>query len=158
MVSPSQEKYKNQAPSSTKQIHISLFRFTPSCSLSHRKKIGPQFLKEQNHAYRSFNEYLCTCNKSPMQRGFFKNSAGDLLPTQGFWVSCIVFLILQLYFNVSHKRYDKKATYFTDWEMIDYYQKTCDQKSIKCTKAKNYATVYVRYTTLKNSFSWFTLY
>ena len=27
---------------------------------------------------------LCAGNKSPVQRGFFTNSAGDLLPTPGF--------------------------------------------------------------------------
>ena len=42
---------------------------------------------------------LCTGNKSSMQKGFFTNSAGDLLPALGFlgglynfWNSVIMFL------------------------------------------------------------------
>ena len=42
----------------------------------------------------------------------------------------------------------RRATYFTDLEMIKYYQKTCDWNS-KFTKTKNYIRNYARYTMLK---------
>ena len=34
--------------------------------------------------FRRFNEYFALGNKSPVQRGLFRNSAGDLLPTLDF--------------------------------------------------------------------------
>ena len=48
-----------------------------------------------------------------------------------------------------------RATYYTDLEMIEHYQKTCDWNS-KSTKTKNYVTNYSRYTMLK-IFLWLTL-
>ena len=33
-------------------------------------------------------------DKSPVQRGFFTNSKGDLLPVLGFWAGCIILVIL----------------------------------------------------------------
>ena len=50
----------------------------------------------------------------------------------------------------------EKAIYFTDLEMIKYYQKTCSSNS-KFKKTKNYVTNYARCTTLKKYFLWFTL-
>ena len=37
---------------------------------------------------------LCACDKSPVQRVFFKNSAGDLLPALGFLGGLYNFVIL----------------------------------------------------------------
>ena len=45
----------------------------------------------------------------------------------------------------------KRATYFTDSEMIKYYQKTCGWNS-KCTKTRKHITNNTRYTTLKINF------
>ena len=50
----------------------------------------------------------------------------------------------------------RRVTYFTDLEMIEYYQKTCSCNS-KSKKTKNYLRNYSRYTTLKNNFLLFTL-
>ena len=50
----------------------------------------------------------------------------------------------------------RRATYSTDSEMIEYYQKTWGRNS-KSTKNKNYVTNYARCTTLKNELLWFTL-
>ena len=50
----------------------------------------------------------------------------------------------------------RRVTYFTDSEMIEYYQKTCGWNS-KSAKIKDYITNNTRYTTLKNDFSWFML-
>ena len=47
----------------------------------------------------------------------------------------------------------RRATYFTDLEMIEYFQKTCGWNSQSPKTATNYA----RYTTLKNLVIWFTL-
>ena len=44
-----------------------------------------------------------------------------------------------------------RATYFTDSEIIEYYQEMCGWNS-KSPKTKNDVTNYARYTTLKNSF------
>ena len=49
-----------------------------------------------------------------------------------------------------------RATYFTDSEMIKYYQKACDWNS-KSTKTKNDVINYARYIMLKNQLLWFTL-
>ena len=54
-------------------------------------------------------------DKSPVQRGFFTNSTGDLVPTLGF--------LGGLY--IKSRWYVEVVTYFTDLEMIEYYQKTC---------------------------------
>ena len=45
----------------------------------------------------------------------------------------------------------RRVTYFTDSEIIEYYQKTCSWNS-KPAKTKNYITNYARYTMLKKSF------
>ena len=37
---------------------------------------------------------LCTGNKSPMQRGFFTNSVGDLVLALVFLAGCIIFVII----------------------------------------------------------------
>ena len=50
----------------------------------------------------------------------------------------------------------KRVTYFTDSEMIEYYQKTCGRNS-KSTKTKSYVRNYARYTMLKNHLLWFML-
>ena len=74
----------------------------------------------------------------------------------GFWAGCIIFVILQLYFlNVSH-HICRRATYFTDSEIIKYFGKMCGWNS-KSMKTKNYVRNYARYNTLKNHFVWFTL-
>ena len=49
-----------------------------------------------------------------------------------------------------------RATYFTDLEMVEYYQKICSWNS-KSTTNKNYRRNYARCTTLKNHFLWFML-
>ena len=78
-------------------------------------------------------------NKSPMEKGFFKNSAGDLLPALrflgGLYNFCnfvIVFSLIAFYVTLIFRR----ATYFRDSEMIEYYQKMCNWNS-KSTKTKN---------------------
>ena len=50
----------------------------------------------------------------------------------------------------------RRATYFTDSEIFEYYQKMCSRNS-KSTKNKNYVQNYTRCTMLKNHFLWFTL-
>ena len=45
----------------------------------------------------------------------------------------------------------RTATYFTDLEMIEYYQKMCSWNS-KSLKTKNYVTNYARYTMLNKKF------
>ena len=46
---------------------------------------------------------LRASDKSPVQRGFFTNSAGDLLPALGFLGSLYNFVICNyIFFNVSH--------------------------------------------------------
>ena len=69
---------------------------------------------------------LCTGNKSPVQRGFFKNRMGNLLPALRFlgrmYNFCnfvIIFFLMQVMMMCG------RVTYFTNLEMIEYYQKTC---------------------------------
>ena len=50
----------------------------------------------------------------------------------------------------------RRATYFTDSEMIEYYQKMCGWNS-KSAKTKNDVKSYARYPMLKNHFLWFAL-
>ena len=50
----------------------------------------------------------------------------------------------------------RRLTYFTDLEIIEYYQKTCNWNNTS-TKIKNYVISYARYTTLKNHSLWFIL-
>ena len=99
---------------------------------------------------------LCMCNKSPMQTGFFTNNAVDLLPTLGFLGGLYNFCNFVIIFSlIKSQWYVEVATYFTDLEMIQYYQKTYGWN--KSTKTKNYVINYARYTTLKNHFLWFML-
>ena len=69
---------------------------------------------------------LRTGNKSPVQRGFFKNRMGNLLPALrflgGMYNFCnfvIIFFLMQVMMMC------RRVTYFTNLEMIEYYQKTC---------------------------------
>ena len=69
---------------------------------------------------------LCTGNKSPVQRGFFKNRMGNLLPALRFlgrmYNFCnfvIIFFLMQVMMMC------RRVTYFTNLEMIEYYQRTC---------------------------------
>ena len=50
----------------------------------------------------------------------------------------------------------RRATYFTDLEMIEYYQKTCGWNS-KSVKTKKYVKNYTRYTMLKTNSLCFTI-
>ena len=50
----------------------------------------------------------------------------------------------------------RRATYFADSEMIEYFQQVCGWNS-KSTHTKNYIRNYARYNTLKNNFLWFML-
>ena len=50
----------------------------------------------------------------------------------------------------------RRATFFTDSEMIEYYPKKVALSS-KSMKTKNYVTYYGRYTMLKNHLLWFML-
>ena len=50
----------------------------------------------------------------------------------------------------------RRATYFTDLVMTEYYQKMCDGNS-KSLKNKNYIRNHARYSVLKNYFLWFAL-
>ena len=95
-------------------------------------------------------------NILPVQRGFFKNSASDLLPAlrflgrlHNFYSFVITFSLMQVTMIC------RRVTYFTDLGMINY-QKTWSWNS-NYTKTKNYARSYARYTKLKNHFLWFTL-
>ena len=63
---------------------------------------------------------LCAGDKLPVQRGFFINSAGDLLPALGFCNFVVIFSL------INSRWYVELVTYFTDLEIIEYYQKTCD--------------------------------
>ena len=47
-------------------------------------EIWPYILKSLYSQIRPFNEYLHAGDKSPMQKGFFNNSTGDLLPALSF--------------------------------------------------------------------------
>ena len=70
---------------------------------------------------------LCTGDKSPMQRGFFTNSVGDLLPALGFLGRLYNFLnFVIIFLQCKSWWYVEVATYFTDLRMIEYYQKTCN--------------------------------
>ena len=82
-------------------------------------------------------------DKSPVQKRFFENSGGDVLPALRF--------LGGLYNFCNYVTTCKRATYFTDSELTGYYQKTCGWNS-KSQKTKNYITNYARYTTLKKSF------
>lgn len=100
---------------------------------------------------------LRTGNKIPVQTGFFKNNMVDLLPAlrflsrlHNFWSFLFIFSLILV--TIIYRR----ATHFTDSEMIGYYQKKCGWNS-KSTKTKKYVTIYARFTMLENHFLWFTL-
>ena len=70
---------------------------------------------------RPFN-ILCVGDKSPIQRGFFNNSAGNLLPALSFLGELYNFCnFLIIFSGVMVIR--RRATYLTDSEMIKYYPK-----------------------------------
>ena len=70
---------------------------------------------------------LCAGDKLPVQRGFFINSAGDLLPALGFLRRLYNFCNFVVMFSLINSWwYVELVTYFTDLEIIEYYQKTCD--------------------------------
>ena len=58
---------------------------------------------------------------SPVQRGFFKNSVRDLLPTLDFWAGYVTFVINFFLITIVCRR----AIYFIDLKIIEYYQKEC---------------------------------
>ena len=97
------------------------------------------FLRVVKYAQsRPFNDYLYTGVQLPVQRGFFKNNLGDSLPTLSFLSGLYSFCNFVVIFEgKSRTMICKKATYFTDLEMIEYYQKMYTRNSIKCMKAKN---------------------
>ena len=92
---------------------------------------------------------FCMGNKSLVQRGFFKISVSDLLPALRFLSKLynICNFVSFVFFNKS-QWYEEVVTYFTDLEMIEYYQKTCGWNS-KSSKTKDYVRNYARYTKLK---------
>ena len=84
-----------------------------------------------------------------LQQGFFTNSVADLLPTLdllgGLYTFCnlvIMFSLMQITMTC------KKVSYFTDLEMVKYYQKRCGWNS-KSSKTNDYVRNYARYTKLK---------
>ena len=76
---------------------------------------------------------------SPVQRGFFKNSAGDLLPTLAFWAGYVTFIIKFPLITIVCRR----AIYFIDLKIIEYYQKESGWNR-KSKNPKNYVTNYTR--------------
>ena len=92
-----------------------------------------------------------TGNKSPVQECFFKDSAGDLLPALRFLGRQYNFCNFVIILSLMKVTICKRVTYFTDSEMIEYYQKMCGWNS-KSPKTKNFVTNYTRYTMLKKSF------
>ena len=94
---------------------------------------------------------LCTGDKLPVQERFFKNSTGDLLPALMFLGGLYNFCNFVIIFSLMYVTICKRATYFTDLEMIEYYQKMRGWNS-KSPKTKSYVTNYARYTMLKKSF------
>ena len=88
-------------------------------------------------------------NKSPIQIGFFKNSTGDILPTSRFLGGLYYFcnFVNYIFFNV---RLNKVVTYFTDSEMIKYYQKSGTEIEVYETKnVINYARYTMHYENIK---------
>ena len=94
------------------------------------------------HAGLSMN-ILHTGNKSPMQERFSKNSVSDLLPALRFLGRLYNFCNFVIILSLMQVTICKRVTYFTDSEMIEYYQKTCGWNS-KSPKTKNYVTNYAR--------------
>ena len=103
-------------------------------------------------------------------RGFSKNGVGELLPALRFLGGLYNFcnfvigrstlvgvhpVKLLLFSLMKVTMICRTATYFTDLEMIECYQTTCDWNS-KSTKTKKYIKNYARYTTLKNNSLCFT--
>ena len=69
---------------------------------------------------------LRTGNKSPVQRGFFKNRMGNLLPALRFLGGMYNFCnFVVIFFLMQVMMMCRRVTYFTNLEMIEYYQKTC---------------------------------
>ena len=69
---------------------------------------------------------LRTGNKSPVQRGFFKNRMGNLLPALRFLGGMYNFCNFVIkFFLMQVMMMCRRVTYFTNLEMIEYYQKTC---------------------------------
>ena len=62
-------------------------------------------------------------DKSPVRRGFFTSSTGGLLPAVGFLSRLHNFCN---YIFSKSQWYVEVVTYFTDLEMLEYYQKMCD--------------------------------
>ena len=88
---------------------------------------------------------LCVGDKSPMQKGFSKNGVGDLLPALRFvgrlynfcnFVNGCSTLVEQhpekslLFSLIEVMMICRRVTYFTDLEMIVYYQKICGWKKV----------------------------
>ena len=69
-------------------------------------------------------------DKSPVQRGFFTNSKGDLLPVLELLGGLHNFCNFVIKFSLMWGRYVEVATYFTDLEMIKYYQKRAAEKEV----------------------------
>ena len=87
---------------------------------------------------------FCMGNKSLVQRGFFKISVSDLLPALRFLSKLynICNFVSFVFFNKS-QWYEEVVTYFTDLEMIEYYQKTCGWNR-SLWKLNGYLMVYIR--------------
>ena len=66
--------------------------------------------------------FLHVGNKLLVQERFFKNSAGDLLRIPRFLGGLYNFVII---LSLMYITICKRATYFTDSELIKYYQKMC---------------------------------
>ena len=67
---------------------------------------------------RPFNEYFVHSDKSPMQRVFFKNNEGDLLPVSGWAVNFFNFVIIYI-FKCKSQWYIEEW-HFTELEMVKY--------------------------------------
>ena len=89
------------------------------------------------------------------QRSIFFSKIAEVIycPHHGLWAGCIIFV--NLYVFIFSLIICRRATYFTDSEMIKYYQTMCgwNSKTMK-TKIQNYVRNYASYTMLKNHFLW----
>ena len=91
-----------------------------------------------------------------MQRGFFKNSVGDLLPALRFLGGLHNFCNFVVIFSLINVTMICRRATFYRYGNDQILPKTCSWNS-KSAEAKNYVINYIRYTMLKNNFLWFRL-
>ena len=107
--------------------------------------------------FRPFNEYFTCGHKSPVQRGFFRNSTGNLLPILGFLGELYNFCNFVIIFSLMYvMMICKSSDIFYRFGNDQILPKNVQLKQ-KSTKTKNYVINNARYTKLKNHFLWFTL-